>query len=62
KWALGYAEKNGHTTVTLTPEELKKWHELAQPLHDKWLDKNAAKGAKEIYAETKRMISEYKGK
>ena len=62
KWALSYAEKNGHTTVTLTPAEVKLWQQLAQPVHDEWLSKNAAKGAKEIYAEAKRLISEYKGK
>jgi hypothetical protein len=62
KWALGYAKKNGHKIVNLTPDEVKLWQELAQPEHDRWLSKNAAKGAKEIYAETKRLISEYKGK
>jgi TRAP-type C4-dicarboxylate transport system substrate-binding protein len=62
QWALGYAKKNGHKTVTLTPDEVKLWQDLAKPVHEQWLSKNAAKGAKEIYAETKRLISEYKGK
>jgi TRAP-type transport system periplasmic protein len=62
KMALGYAAKNGHTTVTLTPAEYKQWAELAQPIHDAWLKKNAAKGAKEIYDTAKKMIGEYKGK
>ena len=61
-WAFGYAKKNGHTIVKLTPAEVKLWQQLAQPVHDEWLSKNAAKGAKEIYAEAKRLISEYKGK
>jgi hypothetical protein len=61
-WALGYAKKNGHTVTKLTPDEVKLWQDLAQPEHDRWLSKYAAKGAKEIYAETKRLISEYKGK
>lgn len=62
KMALGYAAKNGHTTVTLTPAEYKQWAALAQPIHDAWLKKNAAKGAKEIYDTAKKKISEYKGK
>lgn len=62
KWALAYADKHGHTTVTLTPDEMKQWQKLAQPVHEEWIAKNAAKGGKEIYAELKRLISEYKGK
>jgi TRAP-type C4-dicarboxylate transport system substrate-binding protein len=62
KMALGYAAKNGHTTVTLTPAEYKQWAALAQPIHDAWLKKNAAKGAKEIYDTAKKKISEYKGR
>jgi len=62
KWALGYAKKNGHKIVKLTPGEVEQWRQLAKPVHDEWLSKNAAKGAKEIYAEAKRLISEYKGK
>ena len=62
QWALGYAKKNGHTIVTLTPDEVKQWQELSKPIHEQWLSKNAAEGAKEIYAEAKRLISEYKGK
>ncbi|MBW1802903.1 MAG: hypothetical protein JRJ85_19495, partial [Deltaproteobacteria bacterium] len=61
-WALGYAKKNGHKIVKLTPTEVKQWRQLAKPVHDAWLSKNKAKGAKEIYAEAKRLISEYKGK
>ena len=61
-WAMGYAKKNGHKIVKLTPAEMKEWQELAQPVHDEWLSKNASKGAREIYAEAKRLISEYKGK
>ena len=61
-WAMGYAKKNKHTIVSLTPDEVKQWQELAQPVHDQWLSKNAAKGAKEIYAEAKRLIREYKGR
>lgn len=62
KWALGYAKKNGHTIVTLAPDEVKLWRELAQPVHDQWAAKNADKGAREIYAEVKRLISEYQGR
>lgn len=62
KMALDYAAKNNHTTVTLTPAEYKQWADLAQPIHEAWLKKNAAKGAKEIYDTAKKMISEYKGK
>jgi TRAP-type C4-dicarboxylate transport system substrate-binding protein len=62
KMALDYAAKNGHTTVTITPAEYKQWADLAQPIHDAWLKKNAAKGVKEIYDTTKKMISEYKGR
>jgi hypothetical protein len=62
KMALDYAAKNGHTTVKLTPAEMTLWGQLAQPVHDQWLAKNSAKGSKEIYAELKRLISEYKGK
>jgi TRAP-type C4-dicarboxylate transport system substrate-binding protein len=62
KMALGYAAKNGHATVTLTPAEYKQWADLAQPIHDAWLKKNAPKGAKEIYDAARKMISEYKGK
>jgi TRAP-type C4-dicarboxylate transport system substrate-binding protein len=62
QWALGYAKKNGHTIVTLTPDEVKQWQELSKPVHEQWLSKNAAEGAKEIYTEAKRLISEYKGK
>jgi TRAP-type C4-dicarboxylate transport system substrate-binding protein len=60
--ALDYASKNGHTTVTLTPAEYKRWADLAQPIHDEWLKKNAAKGGKEIYDTAKKMIGEFKGK
>ena len=60
--ALDYAKKNGQKIVTLTPAEVKLWQQLAQPVHDQWLSKNADKGAKEIYEEAKRLISEYKGK
>jgi TRAP-type C4-dicarboxylate transport system substrate-binding protein len=62
KMGLGYADKNGHTTVKLTPAEYKQWAQLAQPIHDAWLKKNAAKGAKEIYDTAKKKISEHKGK
>jgi len=62
KMALDYAAKNGHTTVTVTPAEYKQWADLAQPIHEAWLKKNAAKGVKEIYDTAKKMISEYKGK
>jgi TRAP-type C4-dicarboxylate transport system substrate-binding protein len=62
QWALGYAKKNGHTIVKLTPAEVKLWQDLAQPVHDQWLSKNEDKGAREIYAEAKRLISEYKGR
>jgi TRAP-type C4-dicarboxylate transport system substrate-binding protein len=62
KAALAYAEKHGHTIVSLTPDEMKLWQKLAQPVHDEWISKNASKGGKEIYAEIKRLISEYKGK
>jgi TRAP-type C4-dicarboxylate transport system substrate-binding protein len=62
KWALDYAAKNGHTTVTVTPGEYKQWADLAQPIHEAWLKKNAAKGGKEIYDTVKKMISEYKGR
>jgi TRAP-type C4-dicarboxylate transport system substrate-binding protein len=61
-WALGYAKKNGQTIVKLTPAEVKLWQQLAQPVQDEWISKNKAKGAAEIYAEAKRLISEYKGK
>lgn len=62
QWALDYAKKHGHTIVTLTPDEMKQWQKLAQPIHEEWIAKNEAQGGKEIYAELKRMISEYKGK
>ena len=61
-WGLGYAKKNGHKIVTLTPAEVKEWQQLAKPVHDEWLSKNKANGAAEIYAEAKRLIGEYKGK
>ena len=61
-WAMGYAKKNGHKIVKLKPAEVKLWQELAKPVHEAWLSKNKAKGAAEIYAEAKRLISEYKGK
>jgi TRAP-type C4-dicarboxylate transport system substrate-binding protein len=61
-WALGYAKKTGQTIVKLTPAEVKLWQELAKPVQDEWISKNKAKGAAEIYAEAKRLISEYKGK
>jgi len=61
QWALGYAKKNGHPVVTLTPEEYKEWQELAQPLHDAWMEKNAKNGSKEIYSDIVKMIKEYKG-
>ncbi len=59
---LAYAKKNEHVIVTLTPAEFKQWADLAQPIHDAWISKNAAKGSKEIYDTIKKMISEYKGK
>jgi TRAP-type C4-dicarboxylate transport system substrate-binding protein len=62
KMALDYAAKNGHTTVRLTPAEYGQWADLAQPIHEAWLKKNVAKGAKEIYDTAKKMIVEYKGK
>ena len=61
--ALDYAAKNGHTTVRLTPAEMKLWQQLAQPVHDQWLAEEHREGiTREIYAEAKRLIGEYKGK
>ncbi len=62
QWALAYAKKHGHTIVNLTTDEMKQWQRLAQPVHEEWIAKNEAQGGKEIYAELKRLISEYKGK
>lgn len=62
QWALGYAKKNGHKIVNLTPDEYNQWKELAQPFHDAYIEKNAKNGSKEIYADVRKMIKEYKGK
>ncbi len=62
RMGLEYAEKHGRTTVRLAPAEYKQWADLAQPIHDEWLKKNAAKDAKEIYDTVRKMIAEYKGR
>ena len=61
-WAMGYAKKNGYKIVNLTPDEYNQWKELAQPFHDAWIEKNTKNESKEIYADVRNMIKEYKGK
>jgi TRAP-type transport system periplasmic protein len=54
-------EKLGHTMITLSPEELKKWYDGARPIQEKWIEENEAKGlpARAIFEEAKRLIAKY---
>ena len=57
---LGKAKEAGHTLYTPTPEELQQWKDAVQPVHDKWIEENEAKGlpARAVYEEAKRLIAE----
>ena len=61
KTVRGMCEELGHSFVYLTPEEIQEWAKYAQPIHDKWIADNEARGlpAQAIYDEAKRLISEY---
>jgi TRAP-type C4-dicarboxylate transport system substrate-binding protein len=53
--------KLGHTIVTLSPEELKKWYDGARPVQEVWVAENEAKGlpAKAVFEEAKKLIEKY---
>jgi TRAP-type C4-dicarboxylate transport system substrate-binding protein len=54
-------QKLGHTMITLSPENLKKWYDGARPIQEKWIEENEAKGlpARAVFDETKRLIAKY---
>ena len=58
---LGKAREMGHTIITPTAEQMKLWIEAVQPIHQKWIADNEAKGlpAQAVYDEAKRLIKEY---
>ena len=58
---LGKAKKMGHTLITPTADQMKLWVEAVQPIHQKWIADNEAKGlpAQAVYDEAKRLIKEY---
>ena len=39
-----FAKKQGHTFITLPPDELNRWHEKVMPLHDKYVQKLESQG------------------
>lgn len=59
---LKAAKEKGNTITVLTEKELAEWVKLTEPLHDEWIKKMEAKGlpAREIYADAKKFIAEYK--
>jgi TRAP-type C4-dicarboxylate transport system substrate-binding protein len=54
-------EEIGNQVIRLTPEEMKLWHDAAQPTHDNWIKEMESKGlpGKKVYDETKRLIKKY---
>jgi TRAP-type C4-dicarboxylate transport system substrate-binding protein len=58
---IGKAKEMGHTFITPTPAEMELWREAVQPVHDKWIADNEAKGlpAKKVYKEAKKLIKKY---
>ena len=54
------AKDMNHTFTTLTPEEVKQWVDLAYPIHETWIRKNAGKGPTQaIYDEIQRLKKVY---
>jgi TRAP-type C4-dicarboxylate transport system substrate-binding protein len=59
--AIDMATEANHTFVNLTSEEIQQWADLAQPVHQTWIDDNASKApTQEMYDELQRLIAEYK--
>jgi len=55
-------EKYGTEVITLSPEELARWDELARPVHEAFLDEMEAAGypAWEVYDEYYKLVEKYK--
>lgn len=58
---MAFAESKGHTFVSLTKEEGKRWREAAKPVIDDYVKEAEAKGlpGKEALAEVMRLVEKY---
>ncbi|MFH1646419.1 MAG: TRAP transporter substrate-binding protein DctP [Chloroflexota bacterium] len=52
---LDTAKKMNHTFTNLTPEEIALWKDAAKVTHEEWINKNASRGAQQIYDEVMRL-------
>jgi len=59
--AIDYAKSKNHTFISLTPEQIKLWMDVAKPAHEKWIANASAKGlpARKIYEEVQRIVKAY---
>jgi len=60
--SLEWSKKNhGLQVITLPPEELKKWHDLLEPITKKWIEDAKAKGlpAEQMLADLKELVKKY---
>jgi TRAP-type C4-dicarboxylate transport system substrate-binding protein len=60
--SLEWSKKNhGLQIITLPPEELKKWHNLLEPINNKWVEDAKAKGlpAEKMLADLKELVKKY---
>ncbi|HJX12972.1 MAG TPA: TRAP transporter substrate-binding protein DctP [Dehalococcoidales bacterium] len=55
---LDTARKMNHTFTNLTPEEIALWKDAAKVTHQDWINKNASRGAQQIYDEVMRLEKE----
>jgi TRAP-type C4-dicarboxylate transport system substrate-binding protein len=62
KMALADAKKRGHNFITLTPEEIKMWHDSLLPLRAEWIKQQEARGlpGKAFMDEMLRLIEKYR--
>lgn len=54
-------QNHGLQVITLPPEELKKWHDLLEPINKKWVEDAKAKGlpAEQMLADLKELVKKY---
>ena len=59
---MDICRKEGNQFINLTPEEMKEWYDVVEPIHKNWVRKMEARGlpGKQVYNEAKRLAEEYR--
>ncbi len=60
--SIEWSKKNhGLQVIEIPPEELKKWHDLLEPINNKWIEDAKAKGlpAEKMLADLKELVKKY---